>query len=87
LEKRPEDRYASPQEIVEDLDRFIQGIPVLAKSPTLMERIRRFGRRSPALSVHLVTICLMLILSQFQFVIFQSSDTLHHFKVSLLLLG
>lgn len=87
LEKRPEDRYASPQEIVEDLDRFIKGLPVLAKSPTWMERIYRFGRRSPALAVHLVTIGLMLVLSQFQFAIFQSADSIYHLKVSLLLLG
>jgi serine/threonine protein kinase/Flp pilus assembly protein TadD len=45
LEKRPEERYASAQELADDLGRFLKDEPVRAKRPTVVQRCRRWMRR------------------------------------------
>jgi serine/threonine protein kinase len=41
----PESRYATAQDLAEDLRRFLEGRPVLAARPTLRERATRWARR------------------------------------------
>lgn len=48
LSKTPADRYDSAQELVEDLRRFLRDEPIAARPPTLLERVRKWGRRHPA---------------------------------------
>ena len=48
LSKTPADRYNSAQELVDDLRRFLRDEPITARPPTLLERIRKWGRRHPA---------------------------------------
>jgi serine/threonine protein kinase/tetratricopeptide (TPR) repeat protein len=43
--KEPQARYASAQELADDLRRFLEHRPVLAKRPTLRERVRKWVRR------------------------------------------
>lgn len=50
LSKRPEDRYASVQEFVDDLDRFLDGRPIAARSVTALDHLRKWCRRHPALA-------------------------------------
>lgn len=45
LAKNPDERYASAQDMAEDLQRFLQDKPVLAQRPTLTERARKWARR------------------------------------------
>ncbi len=45
LGKNPEDRYATAQEMADDLQRFLQDKPVLARRPSLAERTRKWARR------------------------------------------
>jgi serine/threonine-protein kinase len=45
LEKLPEDRYPTPGELAEDLDRFVQGEAVEATGT--FQRLRRWTRREP----------------------------------------
>jgi serine/threonine protein kinase len=45
MAKRPEERYATAQELAEDLRRFLEQKPILARRPTLLERAAKWSRR------------------------------------------
>lgn len=47
LARRPEDRYASADALLADLDRWLAGEPVLARAPGAWYRARRFAGRHP----------------------------------------
>src|SRR5207248_2878304 len=49
LEKNPADRYATAQELADDLRRFLEDRPIQAKRPSLAQRGRRWGWRHRAL--------------------------------------
>lgn len=49
LSKRPEDRYATAQEMAEDLRRFLQDKPILAQRPSWGARMARWSRRHRSL--------------------------------------
>lgn len=57
LEKTPTDRYASAEDLAEDLRRFLAGEPILAQAGRLPDRVRTWARRHP------VTMAVLLILS------------------------
>jgi len=48
LNKAPEDRYASAQELADDLHRFLRDEPIRARRPSVVERVRKWARRHPA---------------------------------------
>jgi len=50
LEKNPAERYASAEDLAEDLERFLRGEPVQARSSGVVHRFRRWIRREPALA-------------------------------------
>lgn len=86
LERAPEDRYPSAMAVAEDLDRFLQGQPVLARPPTSIERMRRFARRAPALAVHLFALGLLQIVSQIYYFTGAERELDLHLRVTALLL-
>jgi WD40 repeat protein/serine/threonine protein kinase len=43
--KNPEERYATAQELADDLKRFLDDKPIRAKRPTLLQRARKWVRR------------------------------------------
>jgi eukaryotic-like serine/threonine-protein kinase len=45
MAKAPEERYATAQELADDLRRFLEDQPIRAHRPTLLQRARRWGRR------------------------------------------
>ncbi|MGH7169903.1 MAG: hypothetical protein ACRELG_06475, partial [Gemmataceae bacterium] len=47
VSKSPGDRYASAQELADDLRRYLEDKPILAKRPSLLERARKWSRRHP----------------------------------------
>jgi len=47
--KEPADRYASAQELADDLQRFLDHRPILAQRPTPAERLRIWSRRHPSI--------------------------------------
>jgi tetratricopeptide (TPR) repeat protein len=48
MEKNPADRYATAQELAEDLEHFLKDEPIRAKRPTLVQRAVKWGRRHPS---------------------------------------
>lgn len=50
LEKSPDERYASATELCEDLRRFQEGRPILARPPNWFARCWKWSRRKPALA-------------------------------------
>ncbi len=48
MSKEPEDRYATAQELADDLRRFLEDKPIKARRPTLLERVAKWSRRHPA---------------------------------------
>jgi hypothetical protein len=87
LERAPADRYPSAQEVAKDLDRFLQGQPVHAHPPTLIERLRRFARRAPTLSLHLVALAMLLVVTQLRYLTNDAVDLSLHLKVEGLLVA
>jgi serine/threonine protein kinase/tetratricopeptide (TPR) repeat protein len=45
LDKEPHGRYATAQELADDLRRFLEDKPIRAKRPTLLQRTRKWARR------------------------------------------
>jgi serine/threonine protein kinase len=45
MARTPAERYATAQEMAEDLRRFLEDRPVLARRPTLADRLRKWSRR------------------------------------------
>eukprot|EP00913_Durusdinium_trenchii_P008900 g8366.t1 len=53
LEKDPSRRYASAEDVAEDLERFLKSEPVAARPSGWRQRLRRWARREPALACRL----------------------------------
>jgi serine/threonine protein kinase/Flp pilus assembly protein TadD len=49
MEKNLADRYATAQELADDLARFLKDEPIRARRPTLVQRARKWARRHTAL--------------------------------------
>ena len=45
--KAPEDRYATAGEMAVDLSRFLENRPILARRPSMIDRVRKWLRRHP----------------------------------------
>jgi eukaryotic-like serine/threonine-protein kinase len=43
--KNPDERYATAQELADDLKRFLEDRPIKAKRPTLAQRLKKWARR------------------------------------------
>ena len=60
LRKEPVDRYATAQELADDLGRFLEGRPIMARPPTVAERLRTWSRRHPELVGSGVVVLMLL---------------------------
>jgi WD40 repeat protein/serine/threonine protein kinase len=63
MEKSPADRYATAQELADDLRRFLEDRAIRARRPTLVQRLRKWGRRHPGvvLTAGLAVVLLALV--------------------------
>ncbi|TWT47019.1 Serine/threonine-protein kinase PrkC [Thalassoglobus neptunius] len=64
LEKKPENRYGSADELADDLERFLNHEPIVLKSMGLWNSVRRWARREPALVVHLTAFLVIFTVVQ-----------------------
>ena len=60
LRKDPADRYGTAQEMADDLQRFLDRRPILARRPTPAERLRAWSRRHPSI-VRVGVVALILL--------------------------
>ncbi len=51
VSKNPVERYKTAQEMADDLQRFLDNKPILARRPALVDRVRKWGRRHPSIIV------------------------------------
>jgi formylglycine-generating enzyme required for sulfatase activity len=61
LQKEPQKRYASAEELANDLRRFQAGEPIRARAVGAAERTWKWARRRPALAALLVVVLLALV--------------------------
>lgn len=64
LEKSPDKRYHSAAELADDLERFLEGAPLEAHTANWIARVRRWGRREPALSARVIGLSLCAVILQ-----------------------
>jgi serine/threonine-protein kinase len=63
LEKDPTRRYASAQDLGDDLHRFLDGKPVIARPVGAVKRVIKWARRRPALATLGATVAVLLAAS------------------------
>jgi tetratricopeptide (TPR) repeat protein len=61
IEKNPAERYATAQELADDLGRYLRDEPIRAKSPTLLQRARKLARRHQAVVTTLAAAFIVLL--------------------------
>jgi serine/threonine protein kinase/Tfp pilus assembly protein PilF len=62
MAKDPAERYATAQELADDLERFLKDEPIRARRPTLVQRARKWTRRHKAATRGAVAIALVCLL-------------------------
>ncbi|HVS40110.1 MAG TPA: serine/threonine-protein kinase [Gemmataceae bacterium] len=65
LRKEPSERYRSAQELADDLQRFLDDRPILARRPTVTERAWKWARRRPSIVAAGIVILLLLAVGSF----------------------
>ncbi len=66
LDKDPKHRYATAAELAEDLRRFLEGRPTLARPPSAAERSVRWCRRNPWIAASVAALLLGSTISTWQ---------------------
>ena len=61
LEKEPAKRYTSAEALADDLERWLRGAPILARPVGSLGRLRRWGRRNPAVAGLTGTVAVALL--------------------------
>ena len=61
LEKDPKDRYASAAALAEDLRRWLEARPILARPPSTLYQLRKFVRRNPLPTAFAATLLVLLL--------------------------
>src|SRR5262249_7137688 len=62
MAKNPADRYATAQELADDLRRFLEDRPIRARRPTLLQRLHKWRQRHRA-AVTAAALCMLVTLA------------------------
>lgn len=81
LEKSPRERYASADALADDLERFLRGEDVEARSAGLAQRFRRWLRREPALVLRLVALAHSAVIAQVRYMLAPEASLALHERV------
>ncbi len=71
MRKEPARRYASAEQLASDIDRYLRGLPVIARRDTLAYRTGKFVRRH-AVACSLAAVILMAVLAGITAVVWQA---------------
>jgi eukaryotic-like serine/threonine-protein kinase len=63
MAKEPAERYATAQELADDLRRWLADEPIRARRPTLVQRARKWSRRHKALTAAVVVVSFVALLA------------------------
>ncbi len=80
LEKQPRNRYQSAAALVEDLERFLRGEPLVDAAPGPIRSLIRWSRREPALATHLAGIAVSAGILQLKYMV-SGRDPKYHLMV------
>lgn len=61
IEREPANRYATAQELADDLQRFARDEPIFARRASLVEQSRRWSRRNPSLATAMLGIAALIV--------------------------
>jgi serine/threonine protein kinase/tetratricopeptide (TPR) repeat protein len=61
MSKEPESRYATAQDLADDLGRFLEHKPIRARRPNLWEHVAKWVRRHPSILVSSLVILLLAV--------------------------
>lgn len=61
LEKEPSRRYDSADDLADDLDRWLKGMPVHARPITIFGQVTRWARRNPAVTIAAIVVIACLV--------------------------
>lgn len=61
LELNSEYRYESADEVAEDLERWMQHVPVIARPPRIAERLGKWSRRHPAIAATILFVMIATV--------------------------
>lgn len=84
LEKQPAARYASAGELADDLERYLKGEEVEARSGGVVQRVRRWLRREPALASRLGVFTLFYLVEAAYYLLGRF-DGMFHYSVTAIL--
>lgn len=89
LEKNPARRYQSALALADDLQRFLDGEPVLARPPSLARKVMLWARRRPVFAFHISAALLLYALHLVAMWVLQEPRHLGdaHDKFSVVILG
>lgn len=62
MAKRREDRYATANDFADDLQRVLDGKPIVARPPSLLDRAGRWGQRHREIVAAAAAVCLLAML-------------------------
>jgi tetratricopeptide (TPR) repeat protein len=82
LEKDPARRFATAGDLADDLRRFIDGLPVLARPTPAWERAWKWGKRRPSL-VALLAVCATAVLGAVLFIAWHNVSLRRRLDVAL----
>ena len=88
LAKSPKDRYETAGALAEDLDRFARGEALLARPPSIGQKLWSWTRRQPALVLRLAVLAVFYLVANVNFIWFSEVtqvDAPYYWTISLLL--